>query len=313
MPFRLVYTEFWEDPKVIEEMTPEDKYFYLYLLTNPKTNMIGIYKITKKQISFDIGYSIESVNSLMDRFVKHHKLILYNEKTREICIRNYGKYNLNKGGKPMFDCIKKDLSFVENKEFIRELIGHVQKPLIRQFIEDYYDTSHDTSPIRENEEDDTLDDTSTTRGTTGGHNHNPKSIIQNPKSIIHNPNTNTSSSLLSEKIKSNMDVFKFLDKCNFIMSPLTMEKIAADIEIYSAFEVARAAEIADGNGKRSYSYLKGILEKRRAGGTDTNSNEEANNGTGSNRGNNSKDTSTEYDFSKFETADGETRDVDCNF
>ena len=51
MPFRLVYTEFWQDPKVMEEMTPEDKYFYLYLLTNPCTNMIGVYRIVKKQMA----------------------------------------------------------------------------------------------------------------------------------------------------------------------------------------------------------------------------------------------------------------------
>jgi len=90
MPFRLVYTEFWEDPKVMEEMTPEDKYFYLYLLTNPNTNMIGVYRITKKQMAFDLGYSSESINSILDRFINFHKLIIYNDKTREICIKNYG-------------------------------------------------------------------------------------------------------------------------------------------------------------------------------------------------------------------------------
>ena len=35
--FRKVHTEFCQEPKVLEEMTPEDKYFMLYLLTNPKT------------------------------------------------------------------------------------------------------------------------------------------------------------------------------------------------------------------------------------------------------------------------------------
>ncbi len=34
--YRMVRTEFWENP-VVEEMTPEEKYFYLYLLTNSKT------------------------------------------------------------------------------------------------------------------------------------------------------------------------------------------------------------------------------------------------------------------------------------
>ena len=274
MPFRLVYTEFWEDPKVMEEMTPEDKYFYLYLLTNPNTNMIGVYQITKKQMAFDLGYSSESINSILDRFINFHKLIIYNNKTREICIKNYGKYNLNRGGKPMLDCISKDLSKVSDVSLVQEIVKNMKHEGNRTFIENYL------SPI----EDDTPNDTSNDTSTKGGQNHKPESINHKPESRIQNPNTNTSS-LLSEKIKSNTDVFKFLEKCNFIMSPLTMEKVAADIEIYSAVEVAKAAEIADGNGKRSYAYLKGILEKRRAEGTDTKSMEDKSHGTNNdNRG-----------------------------
>ncbi|WP_205694236.1 hypothetical protein [Clostridium manihotivorum] len=34
MKFRVVYTDFWRDPVIMEEMTPEDRYFYLYLLTH---------------------------------------------------------------------------------------------------------------------------------------------------------------------------------------------------------------------------------------------------------------------------------------
>ncbi|MFJ6266682.1 hypothetical protein [Lysinibacillus xylanilyticus] len=52
--FRYVYTIFWNDPRVVEEMTAKDKYFYLYLLTNESTTQIGIYQI--KQIAFDMGY-----------------------------------------------------------------------------------------------------------------------------------------------------------------------------------------------------------------------------------------------------------------
>ena len=96
--YRMVRTEFWKNPIVSEEMTPEDKYFYLYLLTNPNTTQIGIYRITKKQMAFDLGYSIESVHALMERFTRHHKLIRYNPETRELAIKNWGKDNLHKGG-----------------------------------------------------------------------------------------------------------------------------------------------------------------------------------------------------------------------
>jgi hypothetical protein len=90
--FRMVRTDFWKNPIVSEEMTPEDKFFYLYLLTNPHTTQIGIYKITKKQMAFDLGYSIESVHSLMERFINHHKLIRYNPETRELAIRTVCKF-----------------------------------------------------------------------------------------------------------------------------------------------------------------------------------------------------------------------------
>lgn len=139
--FRMVYTEFWTDPNVIEEMTPEDKYFFLYILTNPKTTQIGIYEITKKQISFDMGYSLESIDSLFDRFINYHKLIKYNEKTRELAIKNWGKFNLTRGGKPMLDCVKSELAVVKDIS----LIEYVAQGIVRQDIKSIYDAYHDTS------------------------------------------------------------------------------------------------------------------------------------------------------------------------
>ncbi len=87
--YRHVHVEFWKVPKVLEELTPEDKLFFIYLLTNPNTTQIGVYKITKKQIAFELGFSIESVNALMDRFINNYGLIKYNNDTREICLKNW--------------------------------------------------------------------------------------------------------------------------------------------------------------------------------------------------------------------------------
>ena len=64
--YRYVYTEFWNDPDVMETFTPEDKLFYLYLLTNNNTSQVGVYQITKKQMAFELGYSLETINSLLD-------------------------------------------------------------------------------------------------------------------------------------------------------------------------------------------------------------------------------------------------------
>lgn len=150
--YRYVHVEFWKDPKVLEELTPEDKLFFIYILTNSNTTQIGVYKITKKQIAFELGYSIESVNALMDRFINNYGLIKYNMDTREIAIKNWGKYNLNKAGKPMIDCIKGELKNVNDKsllEFVKgsisksEIITLFDKAINGEIIND--DTYNDTS------------------------------------------------------------------------------------------------------------------------------------------------------------------------
>lgn len=79
----------------------------------------------------------------------------------------------------------------------------------------------------------------------------------------NNDNNKTTTTICGSDEEFN--IYKFLEKCNFILSPMLLEKIQADIEIYSLEEVKKAVEIADSNGKHSYNYVKGILERRRAG------------------------------------------------
>ena len=135
--FRKVRSDFWMDPIVSEEMTPEDRYFYLYLLTNQRSTQIGIYQITKKQMAFDMGYSIESVHSLMERFITHHQLIRYNPETRELAIKNWGENNFDKAGKPMMDCIFSELKAVKDASLIQYVSELIQKPEFRSLYESF--------------------------------------------------------------------------------------------------------------------------------------------------------------------------------
>ena len=137
--FRQIQTDFWSNPYVQEEMTPEDKFFYLYLMTNEKSTQIGIYKITKKQIAFDMGYSIESVGNLLKRFMEQHKLIKYDSETREIILLEWAKTNLNKGGKPFEDLISSELKEVKQRKFIEIIYHQCEKQEIKKIIEKYID------------------------------------------------------------------------------------------------------------------------------------------------------------------------------
>lgn len=93
--------------------------------------------------------------------------------------------------------------------------------------------------------------------------------------------TTTTSSCSS--VISNVQVFKHFEKCGFgILSPLIMEKIAADIEIYGSEWVMRAAEVSAEKGKTRYDYIKGILQNWKTNGFDY---KKKNTGTESHRAN----------------------------
>ncbi len=57
---RSVSTGFWSDP-FIEDLTPSEKLLFLYLITNEKTNMLGIYEASLKKISFETGLNKDVV------------------------------------------------------------------------------------------------------------------------------------------------------------------------------------------------------------------------------------------------------------
>lgn len=114
---RIVDVSFWTDNKV-DEFSPEDKYFMLYLLTSPFTTQLGIYEISIKQAAFQMGYSVDAFNVLLDRFETKYRMIVYSKETGEIAIKNFLRHSIMKGGKPVEDCIKRDMSKVKNKKLI---------------------------------------------------------------------------------------------------------------------------------------------------------------------------------------------------
>ena len=99
--YRTIQMSFWTDTKVVDSFTPEDKYFYLYLMTNPHTNLCGCYEVSMKQISDETGYTKETVERLIERMEETHKVIRYSKQSKEILIlssrknTNYGYVALN--------------------------------------------------------------------------------------------------------------------------------------------------------------------------------------------------------------------------
>ena len=112
---KIVNSDFWTDERV-EDFTPEDKLFWLFLLTNPKASTLGIYEITVKQAAYWLGYSNDSVRCLFDRFENKYGLIRVLD--NEVAIRNYLRYSVTRGGKPVADALKCELKKVKHNELI---------------------------------------------------------------------------------------------------------------------------------------------------------------------------------------------------
>lgn len=113
--YRQVHCDFWQDAFVLD-LTPEEKYFYLYLMTNSKTKQCGVYELPKRIIETETGYNRETVEKLLQRFVDYGK-IQYNDTTKEIMLINWIKYNRIQSPK-VIACIAKELNEVKHKPFV---------------------------------------------------------------------------------------------------------------------------------------------------------------------------------------------------
>jgi len=112
---RFINTKFWSDGWVVE-LDPLERYLYLYLLTNERTKQCGIYEISKRQMSFDMGCSIDTVSILIKYFIKTGK-IQYSDSTNEIAIKNWKKFNYSTSPK-VLKCIDTELKLIKNKVLI---------------------------------------------------------------------------------------------------------------------------------------------------------------------------------------------------
>lgn len=122
---RIVDVSFWTDPGT-EDFTPEDKYFMIYILTNPFTTQLGIYNMSVKNAAFQLGYSVESVQNLLDRFENKYGIIFYSKETKEIAIKNYLRHSIIKGGAPVRDCLISEMKKVKNKDLIANVFSHLK-------------------------------------------------------------------------------------------------------------------------------------------------------------------------------------------
>ena len=154
--FRNIQMSFWTDPKIADDFTPDDKLFYLYLLTNPHTNLCGCYEVSMKQMSDETGFTKDRVEKLINRLEETHKIIVYSKETREVLLVNWHKYNWTSSEKFRIPLSKeiKSVKSVDFKAFLKDLFNGIDTvPIPYRYRTDTTDSVTDTDTITDSESD----------------------------------------------------------------------------------------------------------------------------------------------------------------
>lgn len=108
---RYIDTSFWDD-SWIQELDPSEKLLYIYLLTNPLTNIAGIMELTTKRICFDTGFNSDTVGHILKKFENAKKVYTFGN---YLIIRNFPKhqqlenYKIKKGIETILSKLPEDL------------------------------------------------------------------------------------------------------------------------------------------------------------------------------------------------------------
>lgn len=123
---RYINTTFWRD-NYISNLDPSEKLLFLYLITNPDTNIIGVYQIPLRQISMDTGFEKDTVIKILERFQKDSK-VLYQDGW--IAIKNFAK---NQNYKSPYIQTSLENEFYNIPDFIKEWLKDGLKTVLNNF------------------------------------------------------------------------------------------------------------------------------------------------------------------------------------
>ncbi len=73
--YRTIKLGFWSDP-FIEGLSGAQKLLYLYLITSPHTNNLGLLEISQRRIAFECGLSETELSEILKHFASQGKLAL---------------------------------------------------------------------------------------------------------------------------------------------------------------------------------------------------------------------------------------------
>ena len=140
--FRQIHVGIWHDPWFLN-LEPDEKLVFIYLFSNPRTNLAGLYEIPLKVISFDTGLTSDQVKTIIDSFIEDGK-IMYQDNV--IWVRNMTKYHESRSDRVQTGIINA-VKMIPDCEVKRQYQYHIDTLSIP------YTDGIDTSPYKDKDKE----------------------------------------------------------------------------------------------------------------------------------------------------------------
>jgi hypothetical protein len=95
MKTRIIHTKYWKD-QFVQGLSPIESYSFVYLITNDKINICGIYELSDREAVFDLRITNEEWAQVKTKLQEADKVDFLDGWVR---IRNIDKYNRYVGEK----------------------------------------------------------------------------------------------------------------------------------------------------------------------------------------------------------------------
>lgn len=126
MNYGTIGKDTWQDP-FFGDLTPKERYFYIYLCTCPQGQMCGVWPFNKRLAAAETGYNEETIVQLIDRMIDNLR-VQYDQDTREILLTGWGDRNaglfrstVGKKENSTVTKIKQEMLKIRNTDFKRQV------------------------------------------------------------------------------------------------------------------------------------------------------------------------------------------------
>lgn len=116
--YRQVHTHMWKDSWFLE-LEPKQKLFFIYLFTNERASISGMYELSKKVMAFESGLTLKEIDAAFAVFAEQERAFYEDGVVWVINLRKYHETASPKIQKAIEDDLKKIKDTVLKNEYMK--------------------------------------------------------------------------------------------------------------------------------------------------------------------------------------------------